>query len=486
MRTIVFADRSGGELLPLTDDCPPALLPIAAKPLIIHCLEDLAMAGIRALTLVVSKHADLIKAALGSGARWGIAIDYVTSRGEEEPESVLQRMSVDEAQQHLCLRGDVLRSPAIATFLERIPADAENAEMVLDGVSAQVLHLRTIADREALDRLAWPPPAQTARGVNLPTIDVQPGRYHALATYADFHAANIEAVSGRIPGLILPGRSVALGLLVGRQSKVSPRSIRHGCALIGSHCRVDATAAFHGDVVVSDNVLIDRDAELCSSVVLPNTYIGQLVEIRNAIVRGSDLIRVDTGASLHVNDTFLIANLSEAGAGEYLLRPLNRLFALLLLIISAPLWPLAAALALWRQPRMPLTRARLRGNRIELNEFGIRQRRVFSAWQWHCGSPVLRFLPRLLAVATGDLTLVGTQPVTEAEAANRIEEWQREADRAPSGLIGPSQLLLPAEALEEDVILSDAVYARQRNLAKDLYYLALGVRKLFTREAWVG
>jgi lipopolysaccharide/colanic/teichoic acid biosynthesis glycosyltransferase len=275
-------------------------------------------------------------------------------------------------------------------------------------------------------------------------------------------------------------------LLVGRHSKVSPRSVRQGVALIGSNCHIDASAAFHGEVVVSDNVLIDRDAEIRDSVILPNTYVGQLVDIRNAIVRGGDLIRVDTGAHLHVNDTFLIADLAVSGTTEYLTRPLNRLLALLLLAISAPLWVIAALLAMLVSPKNPISRQRLRGNRIELNEFGIRQRRAFSAWVWQCPPPVLRYLPRILAVVTGDLNLVGTVPITEETAAERLEEWQREADRAPSGLIGPSQLLLPRQAVEEDVILSDALYARQRNIGKDLYYLGLGLRKFFSRDAWLG
>lgn len=104
-RVIVFADRTGAELQPLTEECPVALLPIAAKPLLMHCLEDLAMAGLNTVTLVISNHADMIKSTLGSGARWGLAIDYALSRGEEPPADVLQRL---EAPADALL---ILRSP---------------------------------------------------------------------------------------------------------------------------------------------------------------------------------------------------------------------------------------------------------------------------------------------------------------------------------------------------------------------------------------
>ena len=86
----------------------------------------------------------------------------------------------------------------------------------------------------------------------------------------------------------------------------------------------------------------------------------------------------------------------------------------------------------------------------------------------------------------GDLKLIGTLPISEEEAAARVDDWQRAADRAPAGLIGPSQLLLPPESTEEDVILSDALYARQRSIGKDLSLFGLGIQQLFRLENWTG
>jgi lipopolysaccharide/colanic/teichoic acid biosynthesis glycosyltransferase len=95
-------------------------------------------------------------------------------------------------------------------------------------------------------------------------------------------------------------------------------------------------------------------------------------------------------------------------------------------------------------------------------------------------------LPWVLAVVSGDIRLVGAMPISEDRAADRIEPWQREADRAPAGLIGPSQLLLAPDALEEEIILSDAVYASRRSLWHNLSYVGLGLRKLFSPAAWIG
>ncbi|WP_139556867.1 sugar phosphate nucleotidyltransferase [Methylotetracoccus oryzae] len=484
---IVLADRCGRELRPLTERCPVALLPVAAKALLVHCIEDIGMAGLRDLTLVVSEHADLVRAEIGTGARWGLRIDYLPSRGEERPDELLGRLTLASDRPRLVLRGDVLRAPCLRNFLEALPSAAsEPSHLVFADRRVGAIYLPAgVAGTPGVQTLAWNEIAADAAH-DMGRQCASDGYHSALEDVAAYHRVNLDAACGRVPGLLLPGRQVAVGLTVGRHSRVSPRSLRQGVALIGSNVRIDSRAKLHGEVVIADDVLVDQEADIQDSVILPNTYIGQLVDIRNAIVFGAEILRVDTGAHLHVNDTFLVADLGRHGNLDYLMRPLNRLAGLVLLALSLPLWPVAAALVLLRNPTQPMKWLCLRGNRIELNEFGIRQRRAFRAVEWNCRPPVLRYLPRLFAVVSGDLRLVGTLPITEAQAVERIEPWQREADRAPAGLIGPSQLLLPGDALEEEIVLSDAVYTGRRSFRQNLSYLALALRTLFTRRAWLG
>jgi len=149
-----------------------------------------------------------------------------------------------------------------------------------------------------------------------------------------------------------------------------------------------------------------------------------------------------------------------------------------------PLWPLALIAALAANAAAPLRETRLRGNRLEFDQFGTRRRRLFVAWEWATAIPVLRYLPRLLAVASGDLRLVGVEPLTPEQIESQPEEWERVSDQAPAGLIGPTQLTLPANAPREERLLSDAFYTLQRNASRDLRYLLLGAAALFTRQAW--
>ena len=76
MKAMILAAGRGERMRPLTDTTPKPLLPVGGRPLIEWHLVGLARAGIRE---VVINHAWLgaqIVAALGDGARYGLAIRY--------------------------------------------------------------------------------------------------------------------------------------------------------------------------------------------------------------------------------------------------------------------------------------------------------------------------------------------------------------------------------------------------------------------------
>ena len=71
MQALIFADRLGRELEPLTDRTCAALLPVLGKPVLGHTLEALGAAGLSEAVVAVSPFADELRLALGDGGRWG-------------------------------------------------------------------------------------------------------------------------------------------------------------------------------------------------------------------------------------------------------------------------------------------------------------------------------------------------------------------------------------------------------------------------------
>jgi NDP-sugar pyrophosphorylase family protein len=481
MDVILLADRKGQELLPLTDTTCVSLLTVAGKMVIEHTLEALVEANLRQAHIVLSSYAEQVKEVLGNGERWGIRLTYSTSRSEEPAIQQLTSLQKQPTAPFLILRSDIIRSSQISAFLEqaKILTDScvqalfsgENAYMMLCNDSQH-------SDLNCLDELN---PIQ--KRLAKTTVNLS-GAVATLYSLADYHRANLDVAAGRIPNLLIPGRQTALGLTQGRNTQAYPQNLKQGIALIGSNCHLHPSVELSGDVVIADNVIIDHQASIESSVILTHTYIGELVELRNAIVRGNDLIRVDNGAILKISDSFLLADLKTNTFNKGLNTIPSRVFALLLLLLSSPLWFLALFISLLQNPTRPVIVNKLRGNKIELNDFGVPERTEFSVLEWNVSVPVLRYLPRILAVINGDLRLIGTLPISLETANKRTEEWEKLADQAPSGLLGPTQLYIPIDAPEEEKLMSDSFYVAHASIKNDVWYLLQSFRVFISRKAW--
>jgi MurNAc alpha-1-phosphate uridylyltransferase len=80
-RAMVLAAGRGERMRPLTDSVPKPLLEVRGKPLIVYHLEKLARLGVQQVVINLAWLGERIRAALGDGARWNLAIQYSDEAG---------------------------------------------------------------------------------------------------------------------------------------------------------------------------------------------------------------------------------------------------------------------------------------------------------------------------------------------------------------------------------------------------------------------
>jgi hypothetical protein len=474
VHAVVIANRDVETLRPLTERTCAALLPVAGKPLLEHTLESLVLAGVRSGSVVVGPHAEQVERFLGTGERWGLALDMVLTRGDETEDEILSRLAIGRAEPLLAIRADRLRSPVVDTVLAADASGPGTGRWVsMGGVPAGVA---LITDASALRRgdVSSPPaaPGWEQRGDRIEIA----GAFHPVDSVAGYHRANLSAVSGDVPGLILPGRRRGDGAVVGRQSTVPAAAVTGAPVFAGSRCLVHQGVELAAGTVLSDDVVVDRNATLIRTVVLPGTYVGESVELADAVVWSDVVVRVDTGGTARIADDFLLARLAPAKRPGLVGHLAHGALGALLLVASAPLWPAMAAASLLACPRAPFRLTTLRGNR--------RRSREFRALEPATAVPLLRGLPLMLSVLTGHLRLVGIQPLAPPDDDARAHEWSLEPGTAPAGLLGPAQLELAEDATPQERRIADIYYARTRTALEDLRWVLRGVRALFTRGAW--
>src|SRR5258705_3552157 len=77
MRALVLSGGSGTRLRPITHTSAKQLVPVANKPVLFYGLEAIAAAGITDVGIVVGDTAEEIRAAVGDGSMFGLAVTYI-------------------------------------------------------------------------------------------------------------------------------------------------------------------------------------------------------------------------------------------------------------------------------------------------------------------------------------------------------------------------------------------------------------------------
>jgi hypothetical protein len=433
MTTVLFADRDGSSFGPLGERIVPALLPLAGVPALERAIEALVRAGRRSALLVVGPRASEIERRFGKGIRWGIALEIVRREDDETPGDVLRRLEPRLDGETLVVRGDVGIHAAIGEFLAKLDeARGPVVAGVLGGRPAGLWRLLPGALRKR-DFPREPGAAEWALDGDFTALPLSEGPI-LLAGVASYVRAD-RAAAGAAPS-------------------------------VSERASVDGSAALREGTTVAEDAVVLGGARLSAVSVLPRTAIPPGVALENAVVSGNLVVDAATGAT-----SFLTDRLPPAGKGSP--ASSNRGLGLVALVLSLPLWPVAAvwsAIANAGHATRPVT---LAGNAPGGG------RETFTTFQFETAVPVLRDVPLLFAVVTGRLALSGVTPLAPADEAALSEPWEKVRSEAPAGVISLARLAVPASAPAEVARAVDSFWARARSPI-----LARALTALFSSKAW--
>jgi len=315
MKAMVLAAGLGLRMRPLTLLRAKPVLPVLDRPLIAFTLERLARAGVREAVVNLHHLPETVRAALGSGRRFGLRILYV-----HEPE-ILGTGGGPRAVRECLGRGEVLlvngdmyfdfdlrelvarhrRSGAAATLaLRRHPEPGAYSTVVTDrrgrilsiagkpapaeGTLSMFAGIHVL-DPRLLERL----PAgvsDSVRDLYLPLL-AEGGQLHGVrhaGAWYDFgrpslyRDAQLRMLSGRGRGQLLVGRGARVAAAAARRSVIGARSrVAAGARVVSSilweDVVVEAGARVERAIVTAGGV-VRRDERAADVVVVPRGALG--------------------------------------------------------------------------------------------------------------------------------------------------------------------------------------------------------------------
>jgi NDP-sugar pyrophosphorylase family protein len=253
MKTLLICPSDSPSIKSLSEAVPICNAPVLGQSLVEYWLSHLCLAGVKSVTILAHDRPEAVQRLVGDGARWGMTLDVVPESRQLTPAQALGKYGSELA-----------------------PQPAPNSIFVMDHLPGMPEH-------------------------------------SLLKSYADWFAG----LKAWMPRALMPDRvgmrQVKPGIWIGSGSKISPQAQLHAPCWIGQHAYVGAGAIIGPETIVEDGSFIEPTAELASTWVGPDTFVGKFARMADSLAWADTLINWQSGVAVTVPDAFLLCALRRPG-----------------------------------------------------------------------------------------------------------------------------------------------------------------------------
>ncbi len=534
MQGMILAAGVGSRLSPITGVVPKPMVPVADKPAMEHILEMLVRAGITNVKANLHHLPHFIEEHFGDGSRWGARLSYSLESRLLGTAGAVKRVERFFDGTFVVTVGDGLWDLDLREVLEFHRARGAAATIVVKPIPPQDVSrfgvVRVDEEGRILQFQEKPRPEEACSNlVSVGIYVLEPamlglvpageffdfardlfprilelglpfftyryeGPWSDIGTFTEYAQVHRDILGGAYTRLVIPGKEVRPGICIGHHSTIHPEAVIRGPVLIGSHCHIQRGAVVGPNTVVGSHCVIGEGARVTESIIAEESYVGRAMELEQCLVRGPWLVKLPTGTGVYMTDRTLLGSIRSQTPARATGRALDVALAGAGLAASAPLLlGMAAAGRATRQAVLERS-PRLVPDLGAVTPAGTPRMRPFHLLRFSTQGSMGRVaerlgithLPALYNVVRGDISLVGTKPLTEEEAARVPEEWRSHLHRVSAGLTGVWRTHGGEKAPLDEVLVLDAFYAGSKTLRGDLGLLWQTATRRFGRHSRQG
>jgi NDP-sugar pyrophosphorylase family protein len=122
-----------------------------------------------------------------------------------------------------------------------------------------------------------------------------------------YHGLALRVARGELPDIAPGGWKTADGIREALDARIETRHAPGKGVEVGANAFVERHVILGDNVVLGERVYVAAATRLENVVVLPDTYVGPRLSLRDAVLAGRWIYRVDTGECARVADPRIVS-----------------------------------------------------------------------------------------------------------------------------------------------------------------------------------